>query len=63
MIESMSRFSEYFKEGITVQEAQCPERPSPEYDALSLFIIYTMTLKDKQRNNVGGWNKMTQFFN
>lgn len=62
MIESMSRFSEYFKEGITVQEAQCPERPSPEYDA-SLFIIYTMTLKDKQRNNVGGWNKMTQFFN
>lgn len=42
MIESMSRFSEYFKEGITKQETQCPEW-SPEYDA-SLFIIYTYSL-------------------
>lgn len=36
----MSRFSEYFKEGITKQETQYPEW-SPEYDA-SLFIIYRM---------------------
>lgn len=42
MIESMSRLSKYFKEGITKQKTQCPEW-SPEYDA-SLFIIYTYSL-------------------
>lgn len=43
MIESMSRFSEYLKGGITKQETQYSEW-SPEYDT-GLFMIYTMTME------------------